>query len=115
MNTALSAVATMVEYRWFFPRRATPRPASKRPSSETAYHEAVRVSDDLIQRMRESSIAGELVGTLMANRHNIPFLTSVYETVQEMDMPRANGLDRRHRHNVPSAIVFAQLSFDLPP
>ena len=70
----------------WLPRRQEP--------SDAAYHEAVRISDDLIQHMRQSSIAGDLVGTLMANRHNIPFLTSVYETVQEMDMPKSNGLGR---------------------
>ena len=72
----------------WLPRRQEP--------SDTAYHEAVRISDDLIQLMRESSVAGDLVSTLMANRHNIPFLASVYETVQEMDVPHVNGLDRRH-------------------
>jgi hypothetical protein len=72
----------------------------RRDPSDIAYQKAMEISDDLITRMRDSTIAGDinrsLLTTLLAHRHNIPFLTSVYETVQEMDVPKANGLDTTH-------------------
>lgn len=68
--------------------------------SDIAYREAMRVSDDLLERMRNSTIAGDvnrtLLGALLSKRNNIPFLTSVYETIQEMDVPQINGLDTTH-------------------
>ena len=68
--------------------------------SDIAYREAMRVSDDLLDRMRNSAVAGDvnrtLLGALLARRNNIPFLTSVYETIQEMDVPEIKDLGTTH-------------------
>ena len=56
--------------------------------SDAAYRAAMGVSGDLIQRMRSHSDSNDAVRGIMADvwaqHRNIPFLTSVYETVQEM-------------------------------
>lgn len=57
-------------------------------SSDAAYHRAMGASGDLICQMRAStepsSPARGIVADINRQRHNIPFLTSVYETVREM-------------------------------
>lgn len=68
-----------------------------------AYWQAVRVSDDLLNHLRNPAAADEpsrsLFVVLWEKRHNIPFLTSVYETVQEMDLPpKSNGAWRTPPH-----------------
>lgn len=59
-----------------------------RPTSDVAYQQAMGVSDDLIRQMREHSASNDAARAVMADiwaqRHNIPFMTSTYETVQEM-------------------------------
>lgn len=76
----------------FSPQRSGP--------ADVAYQKAMEVSDDLLGKMRGSVIAGDvnrvLLGSLVTHRHNIPFLTSVYETIQEMDVPKANGFREPH-------------------
>ena len=52
------------------------------------YNQAMGESGDLIKRMREHSISTDAARAVMADiwaqHRNIPFMTSVYETVQEM-------------------------------
>lgn len=66
-----------------------------RGASDIAYQAAMGVSSDLLHRMREHSSSNDAARAIMADvwaqRHNIPFLTSAYETVQEMKVPAANG------------------------
>lgn len=72
----------------------------RRGDSDTAYQKAVEISDDLLRRLREPAVTDDvsrsILATLMAHQHNIPFLTSVYETVQEMAVPKANGQMKPH-------------------
>ena len=69
-------------------------------ASDASYHEAMGASDDLIQKMRESSKSSDaartVIGHIWAKHHNIPFLTSVFEAVEEMNLPNANGVQRPH-------------------
>lgn len=62
-------------------------------ASEIAYHQAMGETDDLIQRMRSYSGSNDAARAVMADvwaqRHNIPFITSTFETVEEMKAPRA--------------------------
>jgi hypothetical protein len=59
-----------------------------------AYHEAMRVSGDLLKRMSDSSSSTDAARAVMADvwaqNNNIPFLTTVYEAVQEAK----SGIDR---------------------
>lgn len=54
---------------------------------DVAYHKAMRANDDLISRMRECSISNDAARGVMADvwsqHHNVPFMTTVYESVQE--------------------------------
>jgi hypothetical protein len=56
--------------------------------SAPKYARAVAASDDLIRRMRDSSASGDPVRAVMADlwqqRHNVPYVTTVYEAVAEM-------------------------------
>lgn len=56
-------------------------------AGDVAYHEAMRVTSDLITKMRESSNSTDAARAIMADvwaqNHNMPFLTTVYESVQE--------------------------------
>lgn len=51
------------------------------------YHEAMRQSTDLVRHMRDCSMSTDAARAIMADvwaqNHNIPFLTTVYEAVQE--------------------------------
>lgn len=55
------------------------------------YEKAMQVSEDLIEKMRNASNSNDPVRQLMADlflqRHNIPFVTTIHETVQEMKSP----------------------------
>lgn len=66
--------------RIFSPRRSG--------AADHAYSQAMGESGDLLRRMREHSNSNDAVRGIMADvwaqHRNIPFLTSVYETVQEM-------------------------------
>lgn len=54
---------------------------------DVAYARAIALSDELLQHMREASISNDPVRAVMADiwaqHHNVPFMTSVIETVQE--------------------------------
>lgn len=61
----------------------------RKPESrgEGAYREAMRVSGELLRRMGEHSTSTDAARAVMADvwaqNRNIPFLTTVYEAVQE--------------------------------
>lgn len=54
---------------------------------DVAFREAMRESSDLITRMRDNSNCNDAARAIMADvwsqHHNVPFLTTVYEAVQE--------------------------------
>lgn len=56
--------------------------------SEASYREAMKVSSDLLSKMREYSSSTDAARALMADiwsqNHNIPYLVTVYEASQEM-------------------------------
>lgn len=60
-------------------------------SSDAAYSRAMSASDDLIQRMHENSRSTDAARAVMADiwaqNHNVPFMTTVYEAVQEAKAP----------------------------
>ena len=62
---------------------------------QTAYKRAMEVSDDLIFRMREASSSNDpvrsVVVDILKRGHNIPFLTTVYEAVEEMKSATDQG------------------------
>jgi len=68
-----------------FRRVLGPSPPSR---GSAAYDNAMRISDDLIEKMERASQSKDVVPAMMADiwlqRHNIPFVTTVYESVQEM-------------------------------
>lgn len=72
------------------PSRPIETPA---PAEESAYAVAMRESDDLLARMRAAYASNDPVRQAMADlwaqRHNVPYVTSVFETVQEMNAPVA--------------------------
>ncbi len=53
-----------------------------------AFDRAMNTSDDLIARMQEASRSNDAFRAVMADiwaqHHNVPFLVTVYEAVQEM-------------------------------
>lgn len=55
---------------------------------DRAYRVAMREADDIIHHMREASTSTDAARAIMADiwahNHNIPFLVTVYESVQEM-------------------------------
>ena len=57
-------------------------------SGQIAYNRAMKVSDDLIHQMRTASplthAARKITTDIWARRHNVPFLTTIYESVREM-------------------------------
>ncbi len=52
-----------------------------------AYARAMAVTDDLLDKMREASqstdAARSVISDVWAQAHNVPFMTTVYEAVQE--------------------------------
>jgi hypothetical protein len=66
------------------------RPATASSGSRAAT-EALKVSNDLIARMREYSASNDparaLLADIWAQRHNVPFMTTMYESAQEMNSP----------------------------
>lgn len=58
------------------------------PDEDDSYARAMNASDELIARMREASNSTDPARAIMADvwahNHNIPFLTTVGEAVQEM-------------------------------
>ena len=55
---------------------------------QAAYRRAMEVSDDLISQMRQASSLRDtgrsVVADIWKRRHNVPFMTTVYEAVAEM-------------------------------
>lgn len=70
-------------------------PPKNQAVADAAYDKAVGASDDLIQRMRDSApttaAVRAVVTDVWAGHRNIPFLTTVYEAVQEMKIATING------------------------
>jgi hypothetical protein len=70
------------------------RPSIASEGSDAAAH-AMKVSSELLQRMREHSRSDDPARALMADiwsqRHNVPFITTVYEAAQEMNVPLAQN------------------------
>lgn len=60
-------------------------------SADTAFDEAMNVSDDLIKHMQETSQSRDAVRAVMADvwaqRNNIAFMTTTFEAVQEAKAP----------------------------
>lgn len=60
----------------------------ERPRATPAIDMALAASDDLIERMRSSTMSGDPVRGIMSNlweqRHNVPYLTTMYEANAEM-------------------------------
>ena len=62
---------------------------ARQPSpGEAAFNQATRINTELIMHMREVSGSTDAVRAIMADiwaqHNNVPFLTTVYEAVQEM-------------------------------
>lgn len=74
------------------------RPGPPAPS-DIAYAAAMSESGDLLQRMQEAAKAPDAVRSLMASiwlqRHNVPFVATVHEAVQEMKAPMAGDTAAR--------------------
>lgn len=62
-----------------------------RPVEDDTYARAIAVSSDLLARMRAASRSSDPARAVMADlwyqRHNVPFLTTVHEAVQEAKSP----------------------------
>ena len=62
-----------------------------------AAREAMKVSSELVQRMRHHSTSDDPARALMADiwsqRHNVPYITTMYESAQEMNvcLPQSQG------------------------
>lgn len=58
---------------------------------DIAYATVMNASDDLLKRMRDTSkstdAARAVMSDIWAQNHNVPFMTAVIETVQEMKAP----------------------------
>lgn len=58
---------------------------------DMAYQKAVAVSEDVIQRMREASNSNDPARAVMADlwhqRHNVPFMVTIVEAIEEMKSP----------------------------
>lgn len=54
-----------------------------------SYREAIEISDDLIEKFRQDESSRNIPSAVMAaiwmHRHNVPYLTTVYEATQEMN------------------------------
>lgn len=78
-----------------FGARAEERRAVQSPPTESRVAVALRESDELLQKMRTAYQSNDPVRQAMADlwaqRHNVPYVTSVYETVQEMNAPLARS------------------------
>ncbi len=65
-------------------------------SGDEKYHLAIQSINDLTEKMRENKDhpAREMVADILANRHNTPYIATIYEAVQELNAPikqRMNG------------------------
>ena len=78
--------------RIFPDRGGAPAPSR----GDLAYAKAMHESDDLLKKMREASKSTDAARAIMADvwsqNHNVPFLTTVYESVQEAKSgPESDG------------------------
>ncbi len=59
--------------------------------STFAYDRAMAISDDLIARMQKASRSNDAARAVMADiwaqRNNIPYITTTFETAQELNAP----------------------------
>ena len=80
---------TSIISRLFGSRPSKPDPVVT--EADESYAAAVRESDELLTKMREAYKSHDPVRQAMADlwaqRNNIPFTTTVYEAVQEMNAP----------------------------
>jgi hypothetical protein len=70
-----------------------------RSAGDRAYDHAMAASDDVIRYMRAASRSSDPARAVMADiwaqHHNVPFMTAVVETVEEMKAPlRQSPYDR---------------------
>lgn len=68
-------------------------------AGDRAYEHAMAETDDVISYMRQASNSKDPARAVMADiwqqRHNVPYMTSVLETVEEMKAPlKQSPLDR---------------------
>jgi len=86
-----------------FRRVLGPSPPSR---GSAAYDTAMRISDELIEKMERASQSKDVVPAMMADiwlqRHNVPFVTTVYESVQEMKAATAAQKPDEDRDGQPS-------------
>lgn len=58
-------------------------------NGDGAYDKAMHVSDDLIARMRDASESSDPARAVMADiwaqRNNVPYITTTYQAVQELN------------------------------
>jgi hypothetical protein len=63
--------------------------ARQQSPGDAAFNKAMRANTELISHMREASQSKDAVRGLLADiwaqHHNIPFMTTVYQAVQEMN------------------------------
>jgi hypothetical protein len=68
-----------------------PPPAPGPSRGEAAYAKAMATSDDLLTRMRSASQSTDpfraLLADIWAQHHNVPFMTTVVEAVEEAKSP----------------------------
>ena len=66
-----------------------------------AYESAMRRSDDLIKKMERASQSKDVVPAMFADiwlqRHNVPFMTTVFESVREMKAATTDQMPERKR------------------
>lgn len=66
-----------------------------------AYENAMRKSDDLLNKMEHASRSRDVFPAMLADiwlqRHNVPFMTTVYESVREMKAATTDQMPERNR------------------
>lgn len=71
--------------------RGSARAIEAPPPEDSAYATAIRESDELLAKMRAAYASTDPVRQAMADiwaqHHNIPFMTTIHEAVQEMNAP----------------------------
>ena len=71
-----------------------------------AYDNAMRISDGLIEKMERISQSKDVVPAMMADiwlqRHNIPYMTTVYQSVSEMKSATTDQMPERNPDGDPA-------------
>ena len=59
------------------------------------YHLAMKSISDLSEKIQENRNhpTREMVADILSNRHNVPYITTVYEAVQEANAPIKQSLN----------------------